>query len=94
MQSIKMQGAASPGHSADNWAHSSSCKLNTIKPNNKHLEKQHIVSDFISLTFFFYFLLLVFLNPGKDAMTHSVFVFNRLINKIISCNKMQHTFQY
>lgn len=27
------------GHSADNWPHSSSCRLNTIKPYNKHFVK-------------------------------------------------------
>lgn len=40
------------GHSADNWAHSSSCRLNTIKPNNKHLEKLHTVSELMSLHIF------------------------------------------
>lgn len=37
------------GHSADNWAHSSSCRPNTIKPNIKHLEKLHRAFDLISL---------------------------------------------
>lgn len=35
------------GHSADNWAHSSSCRLNTIKSNNEHLAKLHTVSELI-----------------------------------------------
>lgn len=35
------------GHSADNRAHSSSCRLNTIKPDNKHLGKLRTVSELI-----------------------------------------------